>query len=269
MKHSFTTDIGLRRLLIRLRVTGHLAWKDDPEASALMEYVKTKYSALAAKHHCSPDSAASTAFEAMTTYAVRRAVQPWAVVTQAVRVSLIAEERADGLMCSIDQARRPEVSQHHDVRRFSDTEVDLPNLLPSLAVDPFNTAAPRPTGAFEAVDKAIELFVLLGWPDDTATCALDYIASRLVECGSRATAHSYLRRDLTAQAFLDIERSAWTTVLRIVLGNPHPDTAWTSDGHGVLLRFMIGHPISELLLDDLLVLEISHTAPKAKGRVDA
>lgn len=269
MKHSFETADGLRRLLIRLRVSGPGAWEHDPEADDLMRYASRKYEALAIKHRCDPAAGAAAAFEAMRTYAVRAADDPWAVVTMAVKVTLIAEDRADGLLCSVDQARRPEISRHHDVRRFCDTEADLPNFLPGLAVEPFNPNEEPPTGAYEAVDATIDLFTALGWPRDTATCMLDYISSRLVESGSRPRAHAALRRDTTARALLDIDREVWSTVLRLVLGNPNPDEALTSDGHGVLLRQLIGHPVSELLNDDLLVYEISETAARSKARIDA
>ena len=269
MSQSFTTAQGLRRLLVRLRVSGSRAWEHDPEARDLMLFAARKYEALAVKHRCDPSAGAAAAFEAMRTYAVRTADDPWAVVTMAVKVSLIAEERADGLLCSVDQARRPEFSRHHDVRRFCDTEADMPNFLPALAVEPFNPEEPRPTGAYEAVDATIDLFTALGWPRDTATCALDYVTARLVESGSRARTHAALRRDQTARALLDIDQESWSTVLRIILGNPNPDEACTSDGHGVLLRLLIGHHVTELLNDDLLVFEISQTAPKARGRISA
>lgn len=269
MSRSFESATGLRRVLMRLRVSGPHAWEHDPEARDLMLFAARKYEALAVKHHCDPSAGAAAAFEAMRTYAVRTAIDPWAVVTMAVKVTLIAEERADGLLCSVDQARRPEFSQHHDVRRFCDTEADLPNFLPALAVEPFNPEEKAPTGAYEAVDRAIDLFAALGWPRDTATCALDYIAARLVESGDRPKTHAVLRRDHTARALLDIDQASWSTVLRIVLGNPNPDQACTSEGHGVLLRLLIGHPVTELLDDDLLVFEISETAPRPKGRVHA
>ncbi|WP_244928515.1 serine/arginine repetitive matrix protein 2 [Nocardioides sp. W7] len=267
MTHSFTTAQGLRRLLVRLRATGPHAWEHDAEARELMLFATRKYQALSIKHHCDPAIGAAAAFEAMRTYAVRTADDPWAVVTQAVKVSLIAEERAEGLLCSPDRARRPEVSRHHDVRRFSDTEADLVNLLPSLAVAPIDTEETPPTGAFEAVETVIDLFTALGWPRDTATCALDYIAARLIESGNRTTTHAALRRDHTARALLDLDRDAWATLLRVVLGNPNPDEAWTADGHGLLLRLLIGHPVTEVLDDDLLVLEIADTAPDPRGGV--
>lgn len=229
MSTSFTTARGLRRLLVRLRVSGPQAWEHDPEARELMEFAWRKYQSLAIKHRRDPSAGAAAAFEAMRTYAVRSAIDPWAVVTMAVKVSLIAEERADGLLCSVDQARRPEFSQHHDIRRFSDTEVDLPNVIPGLAVEPFTPEEKAPTRAYEAVDATIDLFTALGWPRDTATCALDYIASRLAESGSRASTHAALRRDESARALLDIDQQSWSTVLRIILGNPNPDDACTSD----------------------------------------
>lgn len=272
MSHSFETSEGLRRLLIRLRVSGPGAWEHDPEARELMVYTAGKYAALALKHRCDPTAGAAAAFEAMRTYAVRTAGDPWAVVTMAVRASLIAEERAAGLLCSVDQARRPEFSQHHDVRRFCDTDADLPNLLPALAVEPITPAHPeeiRPTGAYEAVDATIDLFAALGWPRDTATCLLDYVGARLVESGSRSRTHAALRRDGTARALLDIDQAVWSTVLRIILGNPNPDEACTSEGHGILLRLLIGHHVTELLDDDLLVFDIYETAPRRRGAVDA
>lgn len=269
MSHSFETAIGLRRLLVRLRVSGPTAWEHDAEAHDLMLFAARKYEALAIKHRCDPTAGAAAAFEAMRTYAVRTADDPWAVVTMAVKVTLIAEERADGLLCSVDQARRPEISRHHDVRRFCDTEADLPSFLPALTVGPFDPDEAPPTGAYEAVDATIDLFTALGWPRDTATCALDYISARLVESGSRPKAHAALRRDPTARALVDIGQEAWSTVLRIVLGNPNPDEACTSDGHGVLLRLLIGHPMAELLDDDLLVFEISETAPRPSVRIHA
>ncbi|MCL2611700.1 MAG: serine/arginine repetitive matrix protein 2 [Nocardioidaceae bacterium] len=264
MNHSFETSQRLRRLLTRLRVFGAHAWEQDPDARELMVFAAKKYEALAIKHHLDPSAGAAAAFEAMRTYAVRTADDPWAVVTMAVNVSLIAEERANGLLCSVDKARRPEVSKHHDVRRFCDTEADLPSFLPSLAVDPFDSDETPPTGAYEAVDAAIDLFTALGWPRDTATCALDFITSRLTECGSRLRAHAALRRDHSARALLDIDQEAWSTVLRIVLGNPNPDEFCTTSGRGVLLRLLTGDPVSELLDDDLLVYEIAQTAPTVK-----
>jgi hypothetical protein len=207
---------------------------------------------------------------------VRTADDPWAVVTRAVQVSLIAEERANGLLCSPSQARRAQFSCHHDARRFSDSEADLLDFHPAFQVSPDESDAGMqivtaideqpPTGAFEAVDMAIALFVSLGWPADTVTCAVDYIAARLIETGSRSTAHATLRRDQTARALFDLDRPAWSTLLRLTLGNPNPDEQCTAAGHGLLVLLLVGHPIAELLADDALIREVSQTAPRLVRR---
>lgn len=270
---TFETSEGLRHLLNRLADAGPGAWSTDAEAAELMAYTIQKYRSLAHKHHCEPEDSAAAAFEAMRTDAVRRARDPWAVVTRAVQVTLIAEDRANGLLCSPAQARRTHISCHHDARRFSDSEANLLDFHPSLRVD-YNTpdeptrSADLPTGAFEAVDQAIALFVALGWPLNTATCALDYIAARLIESGSRATTHAMLRRDHSARALLDLDRSAWTTLLRLTLGAQIPALRSTYAGHGILLQLLIGDTIMDLLADDALILEISQTAPRAVRTVE-
>lgn len=267
---TFETPNGLRNLLIRLETAGPTSWNCDPEAELLMHYTIAKYRPLAHRHHCEPEDSAVAAFEAMRTRAVREADDPWAVVTRAVQVSLIAEERSNGLLCSPAQARRAHISCHHDARRFSDTEADLTEFHPAFRIEaeePQDEITNQdgqepPTSAFEAVEKAIALFIALGWPVDVITCALDYIASRLIESGNRAAAHAMLRRDRVAHAYLDLERSSWSTLLRLTLGNPNPDELYTKAGHGILLRLLIGHPLIELLAEDWLVREISESAPR-------
>ena len=71
-----------------------------------MSYAMEKYGALARKYGYEPVEAAIAAFEAMHTRAVRVAEDPWAVVTRAVELTLIYDQRADGLLCSNHQARR-------------------------------------------------------------------------------------------------------------------------------------------------------------------
>ena len=100
MNASFATAEGLRHLLQRLHdldSVGYWSWRTDPEAEQLMRFTIRKYRWLAINHHCEPEDSAYAAFEAMRTRAVRMAEDPWAVVTRAVQVSLIAEERANGL----------------------------------------------------------------------------------------------------------------------------------------------------------------------------
>lgn len=270
---TFETSEGLRELLERLADAGPEGWSTDPEAAELMAFTIQKYRSLAHKHHCQPEDSAAAAFEAMRSDAVRRAHDPWAVVTRAVQVTLIAEDRANGLLCSPAQARRTHISCHHDARRFSDSEASLLDFHPALRADvSAPVASPHPpdlpTGAFEAVDQAIALFVALGWPLNIATCALDYISARLIECGNRATTHAMLRRDHSARALLDLDRPAWATLLRLTLGAQSPGLKSTYAGHGILLQLLIGDTLVDLLADDELILEISQTAPRAVRTVE-
>lgn len=93
---SFRTPEGLRALLERLHGEGDSAWRRNVDVTALMEYTAGRYASLARKHGLDPWEAASAAFDAMRTPAVRTADDPWAVITRAVQVTLIAEERGNG-----------------------------------------------------------------------------------------------------------------------------------------------------------------------------
>lgn len=132
---GFTSAEGLRLLLLRLHYSTAGGWRDDPEAAELMRFTMTKYAALAHKYDLSPEDAAVAAFEAMRTRAVRTATDPWAVVTRAVQVTLIFEARAQGLLCSTHQARRPEISSHHDADRFCDHDDAFINYASAFHVD--------------------------------------------------------------------------------------------------------------------------------------
>src|SRR5690625_4192427 len=168
---DFTTSAGLRALLDRLHAAGPDAWTGDPVAQDLMRYAADKYAALARKHHLDPWEAASAAFDVMRTPSARRAMDPWAVVTRAVQITCIAEDRAQGLLCSVHQARRPHVSVFHDAERFSDRENPLTDYHPAFQIpahDPdldhagIGEVPVASTSATAAVEKAIQLFVQIG-----------------------------------------------------------------------------------------------------------
>jgi hypothetical protein len=207
---GFEHSEGLRALLIRLHEQGPWAWQHDPEVTALMRHAADRYAALARRHGLDPWEAAAAAFDAMRTGAVRRADDPWAVVTRAVQVTCIAEERANGLLCSVHQARRPKFSVHHDAERFSDRENPLIDYHPSFrAPDPFaeHTAAEAAEAAGRvgpAIEDAVALFHFLGWTEEAARTGIAYIVTRLAECPSRASAFESLRRDYPARALLDL-----------------------------------------------------------------
>ena len=144
---SFKSSEGLRALLERLHQDNGAGWRDDSEAAALMRHAADRYAALARKHGLDPWEAAAAAFDAMRSPSIRRADDPWAMVTRAVQVTCIAEERARGLLCSVHQARRPRYSVFHDAERFSDRENSLLEFHPafrSVSLDP--EPSPRAEG---------------------------------------------------------------------------------------------------------------------------
>lgn len=269
----FEDSEALRALLIRLHEAGQGAWRHDPEAAALMRHAADKYAALARKHGLDPWEAASAGFEAMRGAATRRAEDPWAVVTRAVVVTCIGEERGNGLLCSVHKARRPRYSVFHDAERFSDRENPLTDYHPAFHVDPFADDGSDDAGEDEdlllertmnvgsAVEDTIAFLSRVGWAPDTARAGVEYITGRLAESVSRASAFEILRRDRQARALLDLPGTSWMTLLRVVLGNPDPALAHTNAGRGLLVRLLIGEPLRALWRDDNLVLTAGLAAP--------
>ncbi len=269
-RERFDDSEALRALLTRLHEAGRGAWRHDPEAAALMEHAASKYAALARKHGLDPWEAASAAFEAMRGAATRRAEDPWAVITRAVQVTCTAEERGNGLLCSVHQARRPRYSVFHDAERFSDRENPLPDYLPALRFDPFTDDEPddedpapeRAVNVTAAIEDTIAFLTRVGWEPETARAAVEYVTARLTEASSRASAFEVLRRDRQARALLDLPGASWTALLRAVLGVPDPALAHTNAGRGMLRRLLIGQPLRALLTDDDLVITAGLAAPR-------
>lgn len=264
---TFRDSEGLRMLLARLQADGGVSWRTDPEASELMQFTAKRYAALARKHHLDPWEAAAAAYDAMRAPSTLRADDPWAIVTRAVQVTCIAEERAQGLLCSVHQARRPKVSSYHDAERFSDREHALPDYHPAFSINPVDAQneAPPLNDVQAAVEDAILLFTLLGWPVDRARGGVEYVCGRLADAPSRASAYEALRRDYAARALLDVPQQAWMAMLRALLGYCNPVQAHTTASRGILLRLLIGEPLRALLRDDDLVSEIVANAPGARA----
>ena len=270
---DYRTSDGLRALLNRLHAAGKHAWEHDPVAAELMQFAAEKYAALATKHRLDPWEAASAAFDVMRTKSARTAEDPWAVVTHAVRITCIAEERGQGLLCSTHQARRPRYSVFHDAERLSDRENVLSDYHPALQVRDAHlgdTAADEPsrsdaTTAAAAVEDAITLLTLLGWQIGTARACVEHVCAALTRVGNRHTAYETLRRDKHARALLDLPARSWAVLLRALLGTPQAELAATAAGRGVLLRLLIGETLPLLLRDDDLVLTLSLAAPGTKA----
>ena len=193
---------------------------------------------------------------------------------------MIAEERANGLLCSTSRARRSGGHAFHDAERFSDRETPLYDYHPAFRVpaaqddvdvDPRQPAdesdaderLPRARRRGRALRRA-RLAARHG-----ALCTRVHLCARLIDAGTRANAHEVLRRDHHARAFLDLDRRSWSTLLRVVLGSPNPDLAHTAAGRGLLLRLLIDERLDELLADDELVAAISSTAARFAGGAHA
>ena len=274
-RRGFENSELLRVLLTRLN-DGPDAWRTDPEAAALMQHAAQKYAALARKHGLDPWEAATAAFEAMRTAAVRRADDPWAVITRAVQITCIAENRANGLLCSVHQARRPRYSSFHDAERFSDRENPLTDYHPAFRADPFTddendadnaTEDTGSTGVESVVEDTIALLCWHGWEPEVARAAVECICARLAESVSRTGAYESLRRDRHARALLDIPAPSWYRLLRIILGSPDTHLSVTNAGRGVLLRLLIGDSLRHLIADSELETAIKVAAPgRMRGR---
>lgn len=260
---DFRTSEGLRALLEHLAEHG---WRNNPQARELLEFAAERFAPLARKHGLDVWEAASAAFDVMRTPAARRAADPWAVVTHAVRITCIYEERAQGLMCSVHQARRAHISAHHDPERFSDRETPLYEYHPAFQLtDPHHdhedAAEDVDATVQAAVTDATRLFVLLGWPEASARAGVEHVTNALAPIGSRRGTYEALRRDKHARALLDLSAPAWTCLLRVLLGHPEPAYATTATGRGILLRLLLGETLTDLLGDDALVAVIVRAIP--------
>ena len=274
---DFTTSEGLRALLNRLTEGGEDAWVHDPVARDLMEFAADKYRAPARKHRLDTWEAVTAAFDAMQYRSTRQANDPWAIITHAVRITCVYEERAQGLLCSVHQARRAHVSAFHDPERFSERDTALADYHPA-----FHTTDLRPSdlepeprdslgsaqacmSAGSAAEDAIAMLCLLDWPTDTARAAVEHVCGALMKAGTRQSAYEALRRDRHARALLDLPRRSWATLLKALLGNPHPAYVATSSGRGVLLRLLLGETLDLLLRDDDLIIALALAAPSGGG----
>lgn len=266
--HEFETGEGLRSLLIRLTEAGPGSWRHDTEAHELAKFTARKYARLARKYDLDPWEAVTAAFETMRKPGTLRADNPWAVITEAVRLACIYEQRGHGLLCSSDKARKAEISMLHDPKRFADTDQEIIDWHPALRftdprLDVDDEELPAPVVV--AVEHTVALFVLLGWTVSTARGVIDYVCETLARLGNRASAVDVLCRDQQARALLDIPKKSWMAAVKVLLGNPNPAYAATQGGRGLLMRFVVGETLAELLNDDTIVRRVSEAAPSLGG----
>lgn len=250
---GFATAEGLRTVLNRLHAGGHGAWNTDPEARELVMFATNKYRRLAAKWHRDKADAAHAAFLAMVASATRHADDPWAVVTTAVARTLKAETRADRHMISTERARHPAKLVDEPPIRAGEHEEFVFDVLHTH----MDIAAADEQFEISRIAEAARFLALLGWPEEVATASVDYVTDRVASAGNRDTAFESLRRDASIPAQLDIPRSSWTHLVRLLLGGR------TAPGipsqRGILARVLLGETAATLLADDALVLAVAGT----------
>lgn len=259
--HGFTTGEGLRALLDRLHDAGAGAWQGDADVDALMAFTIDRYAPLTARYGADPGDAAAAAFEAMRNPSTRGARDPWAVVTTAVRCTLAAEHRANGLLVSTARARRAGYDEGHDVRRMGEDLHRLPDHHPSLVVPgPDDTDDVARVGdVSRALADSILLLIALGWPPRMAGAGVEFVCSRLADIGNRPAAYECLRRDKAIRARLDLPHHSWIGLLRVLLGHPSGTGLLR---HGLLARLLAGDDAHDALADEDLVGLITRSAPR-------
>ncbi|MEE8600261.1 serine/arginine repetitive matrix protein 2 [Euzebya tangerina] len=237
---GFLTSKGLRTTLDRLHAGGQGAWRTDGEAAALLRYAGERYAGLARKFGQSAEDAAAAAFEAMLYPSTRTAADPWAVVTVAVRATLIAEHRAAGLLTSVNRARRASYSVFHDAERFSDRDQELIEFHPALqTADQPNDPEPPFAVAYQVAD----VLVGLGWPRVQVEMAVEYVCGQVADIGARRAAYESLRRDKAIRVRLDLSHECWIVLLRLTLGHPS-GTGVLRDG--LIARLLLGDSVATL-----------------------
>lgn len=243
---SFGDAEGLRRLLVRLDRAGPGSWRTDPEAAALMTFCADRYAALARKFDQTPHDAATAAFEAMLYDSTMTAEDPWAVVTVAVRITLIAQHRADGMLTSSVRARRAEYSVFHDAERFSDRDTPPDRYHPAFQTKAHPTTETTAERRPWVIAQTAYILAKLGWPAGISRVMVTHVCARLVDIGDRESAYDRLRRDKTTRARFGLTHDDWIVLLKACLGDP---CAKGRLGEGLLACLLMDDDIADLLAD--------------------
>lgn len=260
---AFATGEGLRALLRRLgQAEDGPAWRTDPEARQLAEYTVSKYERLCRKWQRDPAEAATAAFLAMQGDYILTASDPWAIVTVAVRATVIADRNADLLLISTERARQKDTGLLEAPVRAGDHEEYLYDIVAPDPVEPEGES-----GLLDRVQRtATLLLVSLGWDVEAASSGVEYVATRLLVTMNATRAYEQLRHDDTLPALLDVPADSWRAILRILLGvrGEHG----VPGRRGLFARIAIQPPelsiaerVAQLLEDDDLVLAIFQARP--------
>ncbi|GAB3033953.1 hypothetical protein GCM10027052_09320 [Parafrigoribacterium mesophilum] len=250
---DFADSETLREVLADLTATD--TWAKSPVARELMLFTMRKYAPVTKGWHRDPADAAYAAFLAFRLPTTLAADDPWAVVTQAVRLSIAAEEHADRLMTSSDKARRPTKRPPSEPIRAGDYEEFLYDIRPRDAfsdTDGINAAE-------RAIRSACVFFVVNGWPARTVEVAVEYICNRITSLSSHDSAMDVLAAD-TAMAYrLGYSDARWATLLRLLIGTKA--TRRRDSQIGIVARVLLGDTIADLLQDDDIVRRARDAAP--------
>lgn len=262
---SFLTGEGLRQLIHRLneasgaprpRITREMAPEErqqtvaeilaraeiDRETAALFGYVVRKYAQLCRKWDRDPTEAAVAAFHAMTQDYILQSDDPWAIITIAVRKSVIAEAQSEKLLISPDRARQGDTIDWASPHRAGEHEEFYFGL---LTPSPPEAGSPTEIHIHRVIT---EFFAAFGWHREIIDLAVTYVINRLLATSDLARAHEALRRDPTMPAQLDMPPEQWRVFLRILF-----DGRSTESGplrRGLLHRVAMLDPGSDL--DDLI-----------------
>lgn len=212
---AFVTGEGLRALLRRLGGgQDGASWRTDPEARHLAEYTVRKYERLCRKWQRDPAEGATAAFLAMQGNYILTATDPWAIVTVAVRATVIADRTAELLLISTERARQKDTGLLEAPVRAGDHEEYLYDIVAPGPVEPDaeSSLLARVQGT------ATLLLVSLGWHEETAVAVVEYVITRLLGALDAERALEQLRRDDTVPALLDVPAESWRAILRVLLG---------------------------------------------------
>lgn len=260
---AFVTGEGLRALLRRLgQGQGGPVWRTDPEARQLAEYTVRKYERLCRKWQRDPAEAASAAFLAMQGDYILNATDPWAIVTVAVRATVIADRTAELLLISTERARQKDSGLLEAPVRAGDHEEYLYDIVAPGPVEPDTESS-----LLNRVQhSATLLMVSLGWHAETAVTVVEYVITRLLGALDAERALEQLRRDDTLPALLDVPAESWRAILRVLLGARSEPGLPSRRGLIAQIALQdeelnITARVAQLLEDDVLVLAVFQARP--------